>query len=517
MLAAAAPPVKFSPDTTPEQQSGIRDIDQALTIFWTLVERLRDAADDPQPIHQVEEIIFRDVLKIGLALLRAFLASSGDGDVGPTLTIPGDGPSEPPQALPRLDAPRSRPYLSIFGEVLIERTCYGCGRVEVVPLDARLHLPRRQYSYLLQKWLGAFVIDDAHAEAVKKLRTILGLSIPVKASEDLNREQASDVELFQDSLPVPEASQEGSIVVVSADCKGVPLVRSTLAATEEEVDESREPPASFSPHHRRGKGEKANPKRMAAVGAVYTIEPFVRTTDEVIDELQRTKAQKRRPHPQHKRVRAELLLGKVSLFLWLADELCRRNPEGAKPVVFLSDGERALHDRQGEYLPERVTCILDLLHVMEKLWKAAWCLFEEGKQKAEAGRWVEDRLRMLLDGKVGYVIGGLRQTLTKRKLTGSRRQTVQEVIGYFAGNRSRMRYDEYLAAGYPIGSGVIEGTCRHLVKDRMERAGMRWIPDGAQAMLDLRATYLNGEWDEFWVYHMGQEDDRLYRKLKKTG
>jgi hypothetical protein len=516
MLTAAATPVKLRPEATPEQHGCSAAIEQALTIFWTLVERLQVAADEQQPIHQVEEIIFRDVLKIGLAMLRVFLASSGDGDVGPTLTICGGGPEEPPQVLPRLDSPRSRPYLSVFGEVAIERVGYGHERLEAAPLDARLHLPRRQYSYLLQQWLGAFVIDDAHAEAVKKLQTILGLSIAVKASEDLNREQASDVEPFQESLPVPEPTQEGSLVVVTADCKGVPLVRSALVATEEE-EATQEIPASSPPHHRRGKGEKANKKRMAAVGAVYTIEPFVRTTDEVIDELQRKKAARRRPRPQHKRLRADLLLGKVSLFLWLADELCRRNPEGTKSVVFLSDGERALHDRQGEYLPEGVTCILDLLHVMERLWKVAWCLFEEGKQKAEAEKWVEDRLRMLLDGKVGYVIGGLRQTLTKRKLRGSRRKTMREVIGYFDRNRSRMRYDEYLAAGYPIGSGVIEGACRHLVKDRMERAGMRWQPDGAQAMLDLRATYLNGEWDAFWSYHVEQEDDRLYRKLRKFG
>ena len=345
---------------------------------------------------------------------------------------------------------------------------------------------------------------------------ILGITIPVKASEDLNREQASDVEPFQDHLPVPEPSQEGSIVVVTADCKGVPLIRSALAAAESE-EEAQETATSSEPHHRRGKGEKANKKRMAAVGAVYTIEPFVRTTDEVIDELQRKKAGKRRPRPQHKRVRADLLLGKVTLFLWLADELCRRNPEGAKPVVFLSDGERALHDRQREYLPEGVTCILDLLHVMERLWKVAWCLFDEKTQKAQAERWVEDRLRMLLDGKVGLVIGGLRQTVTKRKLRGSRRKTVREVINYFDRNRGRMRYDEYLAAGYPIGSGVIEGACRHLVKDRLERAGMRWHPDGAQAMLDLRAMYLNGEWEAFWSYHVEQEDDRLYRKLRQIG
>jgi len=517
MLAAAAPTVKLAPGTTPEQRSCAQDIGQALTLFWNLVERLQEAADQEQPIHQVEEVIFRDVLAMGLALLRSFLAASGDGDVGPTLTIPGETPDEPPHVLPRLDEPRSRPYLSVFGEVTIERVGYGEARLDAAPLDARLHLPRRQYSHLLQKWLGAFVIDDAHAEAARKLQMILGIPIPVKASEDLNREQASDVEPFQDHLGVPEPSEEGSIVVVTADCKGVPLIRSALATAESESGQAQETAPSSEPHHRRGKGEKANKKRMAAVGAVYTIDPFARTTDEVIDELQRKTAGKRRPRPQHKRVRADLLLGKVTLFLWLADELCRRNPEGAKPVVFLSDGERALHDRQREYLPEGVTCILDLLHVMERLWKVAWCLFDEKTQKAQAEQWVEDRLRMLLDGKVGLVIGGLRQTLTKRKFRGSRRKTMREVIGYFDRNRSRMRYDEYLAAGYPIGSGVIEGACRHLVKDRMERAGMRWHPDGAQAMLDLRATYLNGEWEAFWAYHVEQEDDRLYGKLRQIG
>src|SRR5262249_48200262 len=148
------------------------------------------------------------------------------------------------------------------GPVLGEQTKrvgYGHDRLDAAPLDARLHLPRRQYSYLLQQWLGAFVIDDAHAEAVQKLQTILGLSIPVKASEDLNREQASDVEPFRDRLPVPEPSQEGAIVVVTADCKGVPLVRSALPGIEEESNP--EDTTKPSPHHRRGKGEKANKKR----------------------------------------------------------------------------------------------------------------------------------------------------------------------------------------------------------------------------------------------------------------
>jgi hypothetical protein len=509
MLAAVASTVKFPASLSPEQAA----VDQSLLVFWTLVERLHAAADQHQPIHQVEEAIFRDLLVMGRSLLQAFLASSGDGDVGPTLTVLADRPSDPPRVVPRLDRIRPRPYLSIFGEISVARVCYGEGRIEAAPLDARLHLPRRQYSYLLQQWLGAFVVDDAHAEAIKKLGTILGLEVSVKASEDLNREQGSDVEPFQNHLPSPDETEEGPILAVTADCKGVPLVRSALPPEEEATDT----PLPKSANKRRGKGEKANKKKMAAVGAVYTIDPFVRTADEVIDEVMREKAARRRPEPAHKRVRAELLVGKVALFLWLADEVVRRDPTRAKPLIFLSDGERALHDRQGEYLPEDAICILDLFHVLERLWKAAWCFFDEASQKREAQEWVEKELRMLLEGKVRYVVGGLRQMMTKRELKGTRRKTVREVTAYFQRNRARMKYDEYLASGYPIGSGVVEGACRHLVRDRLERAGMRWHPDGAQAMLNLRATYLNEEWDSFWAYHVEQEDDRLYRKLRKTG
>ena len=207
MLAPAAAAVKLDLPSTPEQAACARKIDEGLQTFWNLVELLQHAAERQQPIHQVEETIFRKLLVIGGWLLQAFLDMAGTGDVGPMLTVGGDSPSDPDRELPRLDQSHRRPYLSIFGAVAIERTCYGRDRVEAAPLDARLHLPQRQYSYLLQQWLGSFVVDDAHAEAIRKLGTILGLEITVRASEDLNREQASDVEVFQDRLPVPEAAE----------------------------------------------------------------------------------------------------------------------------------------------------------------------------------------------------------------------------------------------------------------------------------------------------------------------
>jgi hypothetical protein len=109
--------------------------------------------------------------------------------------------------------------------------------------------------------------------------------------------------------------------------------------------------------------------------------------------------------------------------------------------------EQALHDRQSEYLPENTICILDLFHVLERLWKVAWCLFDEKTQKRAAHQWVEERLRRLLEGKVDAVIRGMRYQATQRGLKGPKRKTVHDAAAYFERNRDRMRYDAYLAAG----------------------------------------------------------------------
>ena len=117
---------------------------------------------------------------------------------------------------------------------------------------------------------------------------------------------------------------------------------------------------------------------------------------------------------------------------------------------------------------------------------------------------------MILDGKVRYVIRNFRRRLTERKLSKEKRKTVPAAMTYFENNCEHMHYDQYLAAGYPIGSGVAEGACRHLVKDRMELTGMRWERPGAQAMLHLRAIYLNGEWNNFVNFRIQNEQAKRY-------
>jgi hypothetical protein len=267
----------------------------------------------------------------------------------------------------------------------------------------------------------------------------------------------------------------------------------------------------------RTKGDKASQKRMATVGTVYSVDRHVRTPEEVVAALFRDgpRPEAKRPRPRHKQVWASLrqadvpVSGMEAVFVWLLWELCRRNPGRAKEVVYLSDGQESLWDAQQEYLGGRCTVgILDLLHVTPRLWQAAHVFHPEKSAAAEA--FVRERLLRVLRGQVASVIQGLRVMGGRWRLSAAKRKALRAVCNYLEKNQSRMRYDEYLAAGYPIASGVIEGACRHLVKDRMERAGMHWTVAGAQAMLEVRSVYISGQWEEYQAYRIAQETRRLY-------
>ncbi len=199
--------------------------------------------------------------------------------------------------------------------------------------------------------------------------------------------------------------------------------------------------------------------------------------------------------------------GKDVVFDWLAKEVRQRDPQESRTVVAIMDGETKLRDLQ-ELKLGRAVGILDIWHVTEYLWKLAHRFHSEGSDEAEV--FVETYLRGLLEGRVRRVIGGIRQMATKRRLSKRRREKVDQYLNYFTQRCEYMKYDEYLAAGYPIGSGVVEGACRHLVKDRMEQSGMRWRIEGAQAILNLRAIYVNDNWASFHAARIQAEQHKLY-------
>jgi hypothetical protein len=264
---------------------------------------------------------------------------------------------------------------------------------------------------------------------------------------------------------------------------------------------------------RRGKGQKANKKKMATVAAVFTQRPRVRTPEDVVRNLFDPPEEKPRSKrkfanaPERKRVWASLLSGKDAFIQEVKKEMDRRDPRRIKTRVVVTDGERALQRLVCKRM-KNILYVLDFLHVLEKLWAAAYVFHPEGSQQAKD--FVKERALRILQGNVGQVVKGFRQMATKRRLKGRKREMLLNVAGYYYRNRSRMRYHKYLAAGLPIASGAVEGACKNLIKDRMERSGMRWSQMMAEAMVKMRAVYLSDDFAEYWDHHVTQEQRRLY-------
>ena len=475
-----------------------QEFHKADMVYSELKHCLNRTGADGLRADETERFVLQELLKLGRELLEISIARCGDGDQGESLEVEG-------RSLKRLPEKRRRRYVSVFGEHNFEQYVYAVRenqKIELRPVDRQLGLPAGEHSYVLQDWLQRFCIKESFEEGGSSLEAVLGLKIPVGTAERLNQHMAEQAESFRLHQPPPDSPEEGELLVYANDCKGVPMRR----PLEQRLDQRG---------RRRGKGEKANKKQMACVGSGYSVDRFVRTADDILDEMFHREREQERPRPQNKRLWAEMTFarqgepinGKTRVFIQQAIDLQARDPTGEKTVVCLTDGEKALRREQQQWLP-RAIGILDIWHVTEYLWAAAYCFYPEGSDQAR--RFVRDRLRLLLEGKVGYVIGCLRRLLNQAK--AGKRKPLQAAVTYFENNRQYMKYDEYLAAGYPIGSGVAEGACRHVVRDRMEQTGMRWTQAGAQSMLHLRAIYLNGDWKEYLEHYIQTEQTTLYNK-----
>ena len=477
---------------------------KAVKMFSKLLDNVQRAAERGEAVHEVEEMTWTDLIKTGRETIAAFIQEQKEGIPRPE-EIEYEG-----KILQRLPEPRVREYVSAFGPTPFQRDVYATRetqRQEVVPLDAKLGMPESDTSYLLQKWSGAQFVKESYKESRITLEGILGFAPSINCLEDMAAQASEHAEVyFEQQTPVDPATEE-KIIVATSDCKGVPMRK---------VDAPRRKNADAPRGKRLKKGEKNGQKRMACVGGVYSVIPFRRTAEDVIDEVLRKKKQEERPEPRNKRLRAVLtreldgkeVNGKDVIFDWLANEVQQRDPHERRTVVAVMDGETKLRDLQ-ELKIARAIGILDIWHVTEYLWKLAYCFHREGSDEAKA--FVETYLRKLLEGKVGRVIGGIRQMATKRgDLSEPKLEKLEQYLNYFAERREYMKYDEYLAAGYPIGSGVVEGACRHLVKDRMEQTGMRWRIAGAQAILNLRAIYVNDDWEAFHDDRIRTEQRELY-------
>jgi hypothetical protein len=462
---------------------------------WLMSEESRELA-----LHDVEREQERRGREIQRLVLEAHGAQRGTDDVGPALEVGAvDGPGEGARhSHRRLDPCHPQ---TIFGEITVERTGYGRpGATAVHPLDDELQLPRRSFSYELQRRLVQAAVQGPFDEATTRVVDMTGVGVPKRSAEVLGQEAARDFETFYQTRNPPPGAETGPILVASLDGKGVPMVKAELAARVV----------------RRGTGEKAQQKKMAVVATVYTQQPRVRTPQVVFESLfglppsplaPAEEPSRPRERPEYKRGWASLLQGKAGVMGEVIQELKRRDSVRQQPWVVLTDGERALQQSVKRRL-RGVPLVLDFQHVLAKLWSAVYAVYEEGSPKALA--WVQERAWRLLPGEVSLVVQGIRSSARKRRLRGRKRQVVEAAAGYFSRNRRHMRYDEYLRQGWPIATGVVEGACKNLVKDRMERSGMRWTPAMAEAMLKLRAVDLSDDFAAYWAFHIAREHERRH-------
>jgi len=459
-------------------------------------------------IYDVEKELFRLVMAMGRTFLGEVIARHGSGKVERVVDASG-------QTLPYHDAKKAD-YLSIFGLLKINHAYFWRKDHEGAwPLDARLNLPERRYSYLLNDWTQGMITEEPFEKAVERIGKILGIPVSKLGQESVARESGLKFDDFYRQKAPYDEKTEGSHIGIEADGKGVRMI----AAEKPEATEDKEKLV------RRGKGEKSGGlRKMATATADFTFNPEARTPEEMVSLLMKEAPQKPVSMGEEEKPRRALnttvaasMAGKQAAIDALIERVCKRDPGGKKQIVALLDGDPALEEMFITRFREagiggRVNVrILDIMHAMEYLWNAGTTLY--GEKSEERIPWVRQRALEILKGNVGYVIGGLKITLAKKKLKPAQVTTLNKSITYFENHQHMMDYGKYLAAGYPIATGIIEGVCGSLIKDRADRSGSRWSSIGAQAVLNERAIMKNGDWDAYWKYHMKTEHQRLYGRF----
>ncbi len=461
-----------------------------------LLQFVDKAAQDAIPLYDVERHVFDEALKLGHQCVEVFISHQGNGDLGEEVTH-GD------RTLYRSSFPHSRSLRTVFGEHAFEQFVYSRGanrKIELKPLDARMGLSGHVHSYLMEEFSQMFCVESAFALSVKNLTQVFGGTFSVNTLELTSQRMGAQAEPFLDNIPKPDPKAEGKLLIGSADGKGVPMI----------LEKTKQKPAMDDSQERPGN------RKMATIAAVYSVDPFVRSPEDVIDALFRddhVNKDHQRPKPQFKLVTAHFpeiyqnehktvrSTGTIEAFTWLAGEVDKRRKR-KQTFITLLDGDPKLWNKLPEFLPADTIGILDIIHVTQYVWKAAkvFC-----KSSDEVKAFARERILWILQGRARSVIRGLKHMSTARKLRGKPKEAIATVCGYFTKHLDHMRYDEYLQEGYPIASGVIEGACCHLVKDRMERSGMRWRLSGAKAMLNVRAVHQSDYCPDFHAHRREAE------------
>ncbi len=428
----------------------------------------------------------------------------------------------------RAERDHARPVVTRLGEVRVRRIAYRSGVTgagSLFPRDAVLNLPPLGYSWGLQRLAVMFCGAVSYEQAHEFVLAATGVSIGKRQLEQIIMAAAADAERFYqdqdrprgqgplagtgDQAAVPAAGeQEQGLppLVISADGKGVAMLPEARRRTGKAPDKRVR---TFG--KRAGTGEKKGCKRMAETGCVFDVVPpeQPRTPEQVMRPD--PGAGKKAPRAQDRWYACDITAGRDVTIGKIFDEADRRDPGHRRTWIALVDGDiYQLGLIQAQAAARGITLIIlvDFIHVLEYLWKTAWCFHAPRDPAMED--WVIAQGLDILHGRTGEVIARIARLAAEHppKPGGEHAKIIRKTLSYLQNKQAFMDYPRALANGWPIATGVIEGACRHLVQDRMGITGARWSLEGAQAMLWLRAIAASGDTDTYWDWHIQQEHQR---------
>ena len=425
----------------------------------------------------------------------------------------------------RAEPGHARPVVTRLGKVMVRRI--GCragitGVPSLFPRDAVLNLPPCGYSWALQRLAVMFSRSGSYEQAHEFVHAATGVRIGKRQLEQIIMAAAADAERFYqdpgrprgrgplagtgDQGAVPAAGEQGlPPLVISADGKGVAMLPGARRRRTKDPDQKVR---TFD--KRAGTGEKKGCKRMAETGCVFDVTPAgPRTPEQVMrpDPGRCTDA----PRAQDRWYACDITAGRDVTIGKIFAEADRRDPGHTRTWIALADGDvyqLGLIQAQAAARGITLVILVDFIHVLEYLWKTAWCFHPPRDPAMED--WVIAQGLDILHGRVSDVITRIRQLAADHppRPGGEHAKIIRKTLSYLENKQPYLDYPAALANGWPIATGVIEGACRHLVQDRMGITGARWSLEGAQAMLWLRAINASGDTDAYWAWHITQEHQR---------
>ncbi|MGH3948133.1 MAG: ISKra4 family transposase [Pseudonocardiaceae bacterium] len=407
----------------------------------------------------------------------------------------------------RAEKGHQRDLATVFGTVTVTRIAYRApGVANLYPADAVLNLPVGKHSHGLRRLAAIEAARGSFEQAGAALERATGVRVGKRQVEALALAAAADMAGFyaqRERTTCPDTD----LLVLTFDGKGIVMRPEALreATAKAARTAGRKLATRLSP------GEKHGRKRMAELAGVYDATPAPRGPDDVISRPGQPRTRRPGPHARGKWLTASVTDDIPTVIAAAFDEAERRDPGHRRPWVALVDGNTTQIDTIAAEATRRqvtVTIVLDFIHVLEYLWKAAWSFFYPGDPDAEA--WVADQATKILDGNPAAVAAGIRRRATRLGYSPSERRGADHAAAYLTSKQPYLDYPTALASGWPIATGIIEGACRHIVKDRMDITGARCGLDGAEAILTLRALVSNGDFDAYWHYHLDQEHHRVH-------